>query len=165
MPRTRKACSPRRRLEGDRILDEVESLADALGVDQQTAVQLILIEKLERVAEVVIEPPRASQQDKEVLVTVVTVVTSGTPVQGPTISVPRGYPTIIRQRRHTGNTRTGYVAFGRNETANNLNRIQLRDNDSIALRLSRLDSLWFDSDNNDTSFELIAEYGQRSEVG
>ena len=164
MARIRKACSPQRRLEGDRILDEVESLADALGVDRQTAVQLVLIEKLEQVAEAVIEPPRAAQQDKEVLVIVVTVVTSGTPVQGPTIQMPRGYPTIIRQRRHAGNTRTGYVAFGRNETANPLNRIQLRDNDSIALRLSRLDSLWFDTDNNDTSFELIAEYGQRREV-
>jgi hypothetical protein len=38
--------------------------------------------------------------------------------------------------------------------------MEFKDNDSIGLPLERLDSLWFDADNNDTSFELIVAYGQ-----
>jgi hypothetical protein len=125
----------------------------------------MLVSKIDQLREAVIAPPRLAQDVKEVLVIVATVVTAGTPVQGPNIRVSRGYPTVIRQRRHTGTTRTGYVAFERSDTGNPLSRMQFRDNDSIALPLERLDSLWFDADNADTSFELVVAYGQPREVG
>lgn len=155
-----RPCSPQ--VEPiSRILDETERVRGELGVDRQTAVSLLVVDKLEQLTQAVIEPPRTAANVKEVLVTVVTVVTAGTPVQGPSIVVPRGYPTIVRQRRHTGPTRSGYVAFERSDTANSRNRMEFRDNDSISLPLEGLDSLWFDADNNDTSFELIVAYGRR----
>jgi hypothetical protein len=136
-------------------------VASELGVDRQTALLLLLVSKIELLRDAVIAPPRLAQDAKEVLVIVRTVITAGTPVQGPDIRVSRGYFTVVRQRRHTtGNPRTGYVAFERSDTANPLSRMEFKDNDSIGLPLERLDSLWFDADNNDTSFELIVAYGQ-----
>ena len=134
-----------------------------LGLDLQTALLLMLVDKIELLTQAVIEPPRLAGGTKEVLVVVKTVDTSGTPVQGPNIQISPGHLTVIRQRRHEGTPRTGYVAFERSDTGNPANRIQFRDNDSIALPLRRLDSLWFDADNSDTSFELIVPYGQRPE--
>ena len=162
--RAQSACTPQQLTAGGKRLSEINSLMDSLGVDRQEAFSLLVLDVLDQVREAIIEPPRAIASTKEVLIIVRTVVTAGTPVQGPSILVPRGFPTIVRQRRHSDPIRTGYVAFERSDTGNTLNRIEFRDNDSIALRVSRLDSLWFDADNNDTSFELIAEYGQRREV-
>ena len=169
----RRACAPRRGGGGvdgreeaaSEVLGEAQSLMDRLPVDRPEALQLLQIDKLEQVIQAVIAPPRPIVDAKEVLVIVKTVITAGKPVQGPDILVPRGLTTVIRQRRHTGPTRTGYVGFERSDTGNSLNRMEFRDNDSISLRLEHLDSLWFDADNADTSFELIVEYGQRREVG
>ena len=159
----RRRCSPQVEPSAG-ALDETERVASELGVDRQTALLLLLVGKIDQLREVVIAPPRLAQDAKEVLVIVATVATAGTPVQGPAIRVSRGYQTVIRQRRHTGATRTGYVAFERSDTGNNLNRMEFRDNDSISLPLESLDSLWFDADNGPTSFELIVAYGQRREV-
>jgi len=136
-------------------------VAAELKVEQSTAVMLLLVSKIDQLREAVLAPPRLEQEGKEVLVVVVKVDIAGTPKQGPNIRVARGFPTVVRQRRHTGTPRTGYVAFERSDTGNALTRIEFRDNDSIPLDLQRLDSLWFDSDNNDTSFELIVGYGNR----
>lgn len=163
-PRTSGRCSPQQLQVGEGVLSEGESLANALNVDRQTALQILLIDKLEQVRQAVLAPPRAAQDAKEVLVIVKTVVTAGTPVQGPEILVPPGYFTVVRQKRHTGTPRTGYLAFERSDTGNPLNRITFIDNDSIALPLEHLDSVWLDSDNNDTSFELIVGYGRRREA-
>ena len=159
----RRTCSPQVEPSAG-TLDEAQRVASELGVDQQTAILLLLVSKIDQLRDAVIAPPRLAQGAKEVLVIVTTVVTAGTPVQGPDIRVSRGYPTVVRQRRHTGTTRTGYVAFERSDTGNPLNRITFRDNDSISLPLGRLNSLWFDADNNDTSFELIVAYGQPREA-
>ena len=158
----RRTCSPQVAPSAG-TLDETERVASELGVDRQTALLLLLVSKIDQLRDAVIAPPRLAQDAKEVLAIVTTVVTAGTPVQGPGIRVSRGYPTVIRQRRHTGTTRTGYVAFERSDTGNPLSRMTFRDNDSIALPLERLDSVWFDADNADTSFELIVAYGQRRE--
>ena len=136
---------------------------DRLPVDRPEALQLLQIDKLDQVVQAVIAPPRPVVDAKEILVIVKTVITAGKPVQGPEILVPRGLTTVIRQRRHTGPTRTGYVAFERSDTGNSLNRMEFRDNDSISLPLESLDSLWFDADNGPTSFELIVAYGRPSE--
>jgi hypothetical protein len=159
----RRMCSPQVAPSAG-TLDETERVASELGVDRQTALLLLLVSKLDQLREAVIAPPRVAQDAKEVLVIVATVINSGTPVQGPRVRVSRGYPTVIRQRRHTGTTRTGYVAFERSDTANPLSRMAFRDNDSISVPLEGLDSLWFDADNNDTSFEIIVAYGQRRQV-
>ena len=163
MPPTRRACAPQLQPVHN-LLGEVESLMGALEVDQQTAVLLLLTDKIDQLRQAVIEPQRFILDAKEILVIVVTVVTAGTAVQGPNIRVPQGGSTVIRQRRHTGTTRTGYVAFERSDAANPGNRIEFRDNDSISLRLDRLASVWFDADNGATTFEMIVEYGRRREV-
>mgnify|MGYP001582812827 FL=1 len=162
MVRARSACPPQFR-PMETLLGDVESLASALGLDLPMAIQLLLIHKLDQVRQAVIAPPRVAGQAKEGLIIAVTVVTAGTPVQGPNIQVPPGYATVVRQRRHEGTPRTGYWAFERSDTANALNRSVFKDNDSISLRLSRWDSLWFDANQNDTSFELIVEYGRARE--
>ena len=159
----RSTCSPQ--VEPIRgVLDDTERVARELGVDRQTALLLLLTGKIDQLRQAVIEPQRFILDAKEILVITVTVVTAGSPEQGPNIRVPQGCSTVIRQRRHSGTTRTGYVAFERSDTANPGNRIEFRDNDSIALRLERLDSVWFDADNAATNFELIVEYGRRREV-
>ena len=161
--RSQSACTPQQLTAGGKRLSEINSLMDSLGIDRQEAFSLLVLDVLDQVREAIIEPPRTIASTKEVLIIVRTVVTAGTPVQGPSILVPRGFSTIVRQRRHTP-IRTGYVAFERSDTGNTLNRIEFRDNDSIALRVQHLDSLWFDADIGATSFELIAEYGQRADA-
>ena len=163
-PKVSGGCSAQQVQAGETLLSETESLMRVLDIDRPTALLVLLMEKIEELTQATIEPPRLAPDAKEVLVIVKTVVTAGAPEQGPAIPMSPGYSTVIRQRRHSGATRTGYVAFERSDTGNPLNRIQFRDNDSIALPLRRLDSLWFDADNDDTSFELIVPFGQRREV-
>lgn len=85
----------------------------------------------------------------------VTLVTPGTPVQGPDVVVPHGYSVVVRMRRHAGSP-NGYVADS-SANAGGTNRSILRDNDAILLNVTNLNAIWVDADTATTVFELIVE--------
>jgi hypothetical protein len=105
-----------------------------------------------------LEPPRRSTAEgiDEFLVRRVRVVTVGTPVQGPDIAIPKGYDVVIRMRRHAG-TPNGYVSGSAGAVRSTESRVELRDNDSITVRLSNMKEAWFDADTATTDFEMIVE--------
>ena len=88
-------------------------------------------------------------------VRLVTLVTPGTPVQGPDVTVPHGYAVVVRMRRHAGSP-LGYVADS-SANASSTNRSVLRDNDAILLYVTNLSAIWVDADTATTVFELIVE--------
>ena len=92
----------------------------------------------------------------EALIRRVEGVTAGTPVQGPSIAIPVGITTVIRQRRSTG-TRNGYVAGNEHDVTNTSLRTETQNGDVIGLRVSNWSKLWFDADTSGTEFELISE--------
>ena len=118
-----------------------------------------LAAKLIELIKTVISPPRYSdtQQLDQVVIRVVEVVTSGEPVQGPDVTVPKGYTCVIRQRRHNSIDPLGRVAFSRNAIRNTLERSELGDGDALEVKISNMKEAWFDSDTAATFFELIVE--------
>jgi len=92
----------------------------------------------------------------EALIRRVVVVTAGTPVQGPSIEIPPGINTVIRQRRSTA-TRNGYVAVNEHDVTNTSLRSEIQNADVIGLRVSNWSKIWFDADTSGTEFELISE--------
>lgn len=105
------------------------------------------------------EPPRLStdQGIEEIFIRRVRVTTSGTPVQGPEIPVPKGYRCVIRQRRHASANPIGYVAFSKGSVGSSEFRVELADGDSLEVMISNLDVAWFDADTDTTDFEMIVE--------
>ena len=103
-----------------------------------------------------VEPERLEDAQYEGLIRRVLVSTAGTAVQGPDITVPKGFDTVIRMRRHTG-TPNGYVALSEHNVSSTGMRSELQDNDSLSLKVSNWSKIWFDADTNTTAFELIAE--------
>ena len=118
-----------------------------------------LIDKLVKLIETVISPPRHSdsQQVDQIVIRVIQVETSGTPVQGPDVSVPKGYTCVIRQRRHNAIDPLGRVAFSRNAIRNTLERSETGDGDALEVKISNMKEAWFDSDTDATFFEMIVE--------
>lgn len=118
-------------------------------------IQKVLQEIRDRQAEL----PRISgkQGVDEVLIRRVRVETAGTPVRGPEVPIPKGYRCIIRQRRHIGANPTGYVAFSKGSVGSSEFRVELSDGDSLEVMISCMESAWFDSNTNNTDFEMIVE--------
>lgn len=104
----------------------------------------------------ILEGARYDDAQNEAIIRRVNVSTAGTPVNGPNIPVPRGFTTVIRQRRHTG-TPNGYIALNEHSVGSTDFRIELQDNDSISLKVTNWDEIWFDADTANTAFELIVE--------
>ena len=92
----------------------------------------------------------------EALIRRVEVVTAGTAVQGPSIAIPDGVVTVIRQRRSTA-TRNGYIAVNEHDVSSTQLRTETQNADVVGLRVSNWSKLWFDADTSGTEFELIAE--------
>ena len=118
-------------------------------------------ESLSRIEEELKDPVVISREftngsHPEALIRRVEVVTAGTPVQGPSIAIPVGITTVIRQRRSTG-TRNGYVAVNEHDVTNTSLRTESQNGDVIGLRVSNWNKLWFDADTSGTEFELISE--------
>lgn len=118
-----------------------------------------LTAKLAELIKTIISPPRFSDQQQldQVVIRVVEVATSGTPVQGPDVTVPKGYTCVIRQRRHLAIDPAGRVAFSRNAIQNTLERAELGDGDVLEVKIDNLKYVWLDSDTDATFFELIVE--------
>ena len=140
---------------GAQFLMEIAASIDNFSTEVREA--LVRIEnKLTSIDDNTVEPERLPDSQYEGLIRRVLVSTAGTAVQGPNISVPRGYATVIRMRRHSG-TVNGYVALSEHNVSSTGMRSELRDNDTLTLKVSNWSKIWFDSDTNTTSFELIAE--------
>lgn len=112
-------------------------------------------ELLEQILAAVIEPPR-NVSGTEAVIRRVVVATAGTPVRGPDIAVPRGYSCVVRQRHNAG-APAGYVAFSESEVASTQARAELQNNDSLTVRVSNMNRIWFDSDTAATEFEIISQ--------
>ena len=142
----------------DRLIQEMEAQArgvseqfsDLLGVadavtgfatevrDALTEIKTLLI----AVRDSNIEPIRYEDAQVETLIRRVRVTTAGTSLQGPGITVPKGFNTVVRSEHAVSSTDT---------------RIEMRDNDSVSINVSNWSKLWFDADSNNTDFELIVE--------
>ena len=87
---------------------------------------------------------------------IVTVVTAGTPVQGPDVKIPHGFGIAISQRRHAASP-IGYVAKSSAAALVDATRKELRDGEGFVLFLTNMNLLWFDASASSTVFELTAE--------
>jgi hypothetical protein len=85
----------------------------------------------------------------------VTVATSGTPVQGPSVAVPSG-AVAIQASTANGNKKLR-VANSSANTADVTKRIELKSGESLNLNIDSLDLLWFDSSGNNTVALIVAE--------
>lgn len=88
--------------------------------------------------------------------TTVTVVTAGTPVQGPDMTIPHGFALAIEQRAH-GVNRTGYVGSSAANVIVSGTRKEFRDGVGITLYITNANLLYFDASADATVFELWAE--------
>ena len=86
----------------------------------------------------------------------VTVTTAGTPVQGPTVTVPDGFAVLVRIRSQAG-TPIIFLANSLANTAVSTLRSELEKGDAIPFKIDDMDLLFFDSDLNGAIAELIAE--------
>ena len=140
---------------GAQFLMEIAASIDNFSTEVREA--LVRIEnKLTSIDANTVEPERLDDAQYEGLIRRVLVSTAGTAVQGPSITVPKGFDTVIRMRRHTG-TPNGYVALSEHNVSSTGMRSELQDNDSLSLKVSNWSKIWFDADTNSTAFELIAE--------
>ena len=112
-------------------------------------------ELLAQILAAVVEPPR-NVSGTEAVIRRVVVETPGSPVPGPDITVPKGYSCVVRQRHNPG-APVGYVAFSQSEVASTQARSELQNNDSITVRVSNMNKIWFDSDTAATEFEIISQ--------
>lgn len=87
---------------------------------------------------------------------IVTVVTAGTPVQGPSVPIPDGFGIAVSQRRHAASP-TGYVANSSANAIDNTLRKELRDGEGFVLYIRNMNLIWFDASADSTVFELTAE--------
>jgi hypothetical protein len=112
-------------------------------------------ELLEKILAAVIEPPRTTG-GAEAIIRRVVVATVGIAVNGPDITVPKGYSCVVRQRHNAG-APAGYVAFSESDVGGTQTRAELQNNDSITVRVTNMDKIWFNSDTAATEFEIIAQ--------
>lgn len=87
----------------------------------------------------------------------VRVVTAGTPVQGPTVTVPNGYALVVRMRRVTTGTPTGYLGTSSANALDDTVRSVLNGNDALTLNVTNMNAIWVDADTNTTDFEFVVE--------
>lgn len=87
----------------------------------------------------------------------VTVVTAGTPVQGPDVPIPHGYTLAIRNRVTNPGTPIVYVANNAANTSNPAERNELGKGDVERFNITNMNLLWFDATANGIIAELVAE--------
>ena len=113
----------------------------------------LLIQVLQAVRPIPLQ--RVVEGTEPIVIRTVVVATAGTTVQGPDMSVHPGFSISIRQRRHT-TSRTGYVGFSRTVITRSDTRVELQNNDSIVVRITNFNQVWFDASANSTTFEMMA---------
>ena len=139
--------------EGSSLLEE---LAD--NIMNFTAAAQASLERIEKALAPKLDETRDefNFSRSEAIIRRVRVETAGTPTQGPNVPIPSGVVSVIRQRRHTG-TPTGYVALNERDVTSTGSRVEMQNNDTVVLALSNWNNIWFDADEDNTDWELIAE--------
>ena len=89
-------------------------------------------------------------------IAVVTVATSGTPIQLPDITVPDGFILAIKAK-NSNQKKKIYVGNSILNVADATKRIELVGGEVIGLALTNANLLYIDSDTNGISVELITE--------
>jgi len=135
----------------DSELGGIENLASAM---MQFTMQVTTV--LEEIKDLLTPPELVPGPATEALIRRVRVNTAGTVVQGPDVAIPPGVSSVIRQRRHTTSP-NGYIALNEHDASSTGTRIETVNGDTVVLVLSNWNKIWFDSDTNNTDFELIAE--------
>jgi len=89
----------------------------------------------------------------------VTVTAAGTPVQGPTVTVPHGYALVARLQRGQAGSIIAYVAPSSDEASGATagQRSLIQGNDAIQLWVTNMNALWIDSNTNGAIIELFVE--------
>lgn len=87
----------------------------------------------------------------------VTVVTSGTPVQGPNVAIPDSMALTVSFRVTQDGSPKGFVAASSADTATSTARDEILKGDVLKFNLNNMNLLWFDSDTDGAVFELNAE--------
>ena len=87
----------------------------------------------------------------------VTVVTSGTPVQGPSVTVPDGFSVAVKNRITNAGSPTGFVANTSGNTANATVRTEMLKGEAFAMFEDNYDNFFFDASLDGTIFELFSE--------
>lgn len=92
-------------------------------------------------------------------VRVVNVAAAGTPVQGPTVTVPDGFALVVRLTPKDAATPKGFVAASSAEASGATadRRSTLQEGDSVSLLVTNMSAVWVDADENDVDFEFIVE--------
>ena len=151
-----------------RILEEIGNNPSGIEVLEDIANSFSEFAKdvkdsLARIEKALADPVEETRKEysgsrPEALIRRVRVTTAGTAVQGPDVETTTGVATVVRMRRHaTDSSRNGYVSLNEHDLSNAAFRAELQSNDAVVLNISNWDKLWFDSDTNNTDFELIAE--------
>lgn len=87
----------------------------------------------------------------------VTVVTSGTPVQGPTLNVPHGVGVVVK----AGRANTGVITVAES-SANALNtdadNLDLEPSQTVSVQVLNTSMLWFDSTVSGDTVKLFFEF-------
>lgn len=99
----------------------------------------------------------ATPNRSAVIFRTVTVVTSGTPVQGPSVTIPDGFSLAVKNRITNTGTPTGYVANSGANTADATLRTEMLKGEAFAMFEDDMDNFFFDATLDGTIFELFAE--------
>jgi len=87
----------------------------------------------------------------------VTVATSGTPVQGPSIAIPHQVPVaVLNPMTNTANVQI-FVANSSANTAIPGSRVELRRGESVSLNLTNANLVWVDASANGATAKFIVE--------
>lgn len=87
----------------------------------------------------------------------VTIAAAGTPVQGPSVTIPDGFSLAVKNRITNAGAPTGYVANSGANTAVAASRTEMLKGEAFAMFEDNMDNFFFDATINGTIFELFAE--------
>ena len=90
------------------------------------------------------------------LVSVVTVTTSGTPVNVASQVIPNGFSVAIRAYRGNG-SKVLYVATSSVNTADATKRVELKSGETVSLMVDNANLVWLDASGNGTKAEVLTE--------
>ena len=167
----RDALVARVEIDRDPTRISLQNFAVPEGTDPATAQVIRLLASIDDKLSYQIEPkgPAADVQIPALIRRVLVTTALASPatldevVRGPDVSVPRGFRTTIRQRRHSGSP-TGYLAFEPEHILQTDRRVELGDGDSLDFWLENFEDCYFGADTDTISFEMITEIAPRTSV-
>ncbi len=87
----------------------------------------------------------------------VTIASAGTPQQGPDVAIPDGFAVAVKARSTQPSGNIIFQATSGANTALSANRAELKPAEIITLKITNLNLLFFDANNDGSIVELIVE--------